>query len=223
MKKFYISVLLTLLALNINGQNYDGIDVSHYQGNIDWKEVSKDASIKFVYIKATEGSTYIDPKFDNNIMGAIKQGLNVGVYHYFSTKSSPEKQFKHFKSVVSKYKFTLVPMLDIEISLSKDYNKTTAIRNIRKFMSLVKKEFGVYPIIYGTQRSYNTVCSPHLNNYILYIGRYGKNEPQIITTTGLRHKYSIWQFSESGKISGINKPVDLCKFNKDTSLSDITL
>ena len=134
MKKFYISVLLALLTLNINGQNYDGIDVSHYQGNIDWKEVSKDASIKFVYIKATEGSTYIDPKFDNNIMGAIKQGLNVGVYHYFSTKSSPEKQFKHFKSVVSKYKFTLVPMLDIEISLSKDYNKTTAIRNIRKLL-----------------------------------------------------------------------------------------
>lgn len=223
MKKFYISVLFALFTLDISGQNYDGIDVSHYQGNIDWKEVSKDVSIKFVYIKATEGSTYIDPKFDNNIMGAIKQGLNVGVYHYFSTKSSPEKQFKHFKSVVSKYKFTLVPMLDIEISLSKDYNKTTAIRNIRKFMSLVKKEFGVYPIIYGTQRSYNTVCSPYLNNYILYIGRYGKNEPHILTTTGLKRKYSIWQFSESGKISGINKPVDLCKFNKDTSLSDITL
>ena len=223
MKRFILFSLFLITCVLVYSQEYVGIDVSHYQGKIDWGKVSQNKNIQFVYIKATEGSTYVDECFNYNVSMAIKNGMNVGVYHFFSTKSSPEKQFKHFKSVVSKYKFTLIPMLDIEISLSKNYSKTTAIKNIRKFMSLVKKEFGVYPIIYGTQRSYNTVCSPYLNNHILYIGRYGKNEPQIITTTGLRHRYSIWQFSETGKVQGISKPVDLCRFNKNTSLSDITL
>lgn len=204
-------------------QNYDGMDVSHHQGKISWEKVSKNSNIKFVYIKATEGSTYIDKQFEYNINHALKSKLNVGVYHYFSTKSSPENQFKHFDSVVAKYKFNLIPMLDIEIALSSSYNKATAIKNIKKFMQLVKDKYGKYPIIYGTQRSYNTICSPFLNNHILYIGRYGENEPQIITTSGLKHKYSIWQFSESGKISGISTKVDLCRFNKNTSLSDITL
>jgi len=217
---FIICILINVLGFS---QSYDGIDVSHHQGKIHWEKVSKDSNIKFVYIKATEGATYTDKQFEYNINNALKNKLNVGVYHYFSTKSSPEKQFKHFDSVVSMYKFNLIPMLDIEIALSSSYNKATAIKNIKKFMQLVKDKYGKYPIIYGTQRSYNTVCSPFLNNHILYIGRYGEKEPQIITASGLKHKYSIWQFSESGKVSGISTKVDLCRFNKNISLSDITL
>lgn len=223
MKKILILILFVLEANIVYSQKYDGIDVSHHQGLINWNEVSKDKNIKFVYIKATEGSTYIDSRFKENIEGAIANNINVGVYHYFSIKSSPEKQFRHFYSVVSKYKLNLVPMLDIEITLNSSYNKRTAIKNIRKFMQLVKDKYGVYPMIYGTQRSYNTVCSPYLNNHLLYIGRYGKNKPQIITTSGMKSIYTIWQFSESGKMSGIEGLVDLCKFNDNSSLSDIMI
>ena len=223
MKKIILIAISFLMCTFSDAQEYCGIDVSHHQGAIDWKKVSKNKNIQFVYIKATEGSTHTDSKFKENIEGALKNGLNVGVYHYFSTKSSPEKQFRHFYSTVSKYKFNLVPMLDIEITLSSSYNKRIALKNIRKFMQLVKDKYGIYPMIYGTQKSYNTVCSPHLNNHLLYIGRYGKNKPQIITTSGLKSIYTIWQFSESGKISGIEKPVDLCKFNSNNSLSDITI
>lgn len=66
------------------GQRYDGIDVSHHQGIIDWVAVAQDAAIQFVYIKATEGSTHLDSMYERNIREANLVGLNVGSYHYLS-------------------------------------------------------------------------------------------------------------------------------------------
>ena len=79
--------------------------------------------------------------------------------------------------------------------------------------------FGVSPMIYGTQRSYNTYCAPKYNNYHLYIGRYGKNDPQIIG----KGTYTIWQYTEKANVNGIPKLVDMCRFNKKYGLKDILL
>ena len=142
-----------------------GIDVSHHQGDINWNKVAKEP-IGFVYIKATEGETYVDSKFKKNIVGAKKVGLPVGVYHYFRMTSGAHKQFKNFYNTVKKYKIDLIPMVDVETS---DDKSTKVLQDsLDVFISLVKAKFGVSPMIYGTQRSYNTYCAPKYNNYHIY-------------------------------------------------------
>ena len=196
---------------------YDGIDISHHQGKIDWSMVAKNTSIQYVYIKATEGKTYTDPLYRKNHNGAKKHNMRVGAMHYLRGTSGAKEQFEHFKSIVPKGSIDLIPMLDVE-NLDK-WTKVQAQDSILVWINLCKAYYGKAPIIYDTQRSYNTYCAPKFNKYHLYIGRYGKTPPQI---TG-KGTYSIWQFSETGKIAGIVKPVDLSRFNKGKSIKDLKL
>ena len=193
-----------------------GIDVSHHQGDIDWQTVSKE-KILFVYIKATEGKTYTDPKFHQNIEGAQKAGLKVGAYHFFRMTSGAREQFNHFYSQVGKYKLDLIPMIDVEKDDGKP--KSQLQDSLDVFIKLVTQKYGKKPMIYGTQRSYNKYCAPKYNNLHLYIGRYGPNAPEIKG----EGSYTIWQYSENGKINGIPKAVDLCRFRKGYGVKDIKL
>ena len=144
-----------------------GVDVARYQGDIDWNKVPKD-NILFVYVKATEGKTYIDPTFHRSMKGAKKAGFKVGAYHFFRMTSGAREQFEHFQSQVGKYKMDLIPMIDVETSDGKPVKQLQDSLDV--FISLVKKNYGVMPMIYGTQRSYNTYCAPKYNNLHLYIG-----------------------------------------------------
>lgn len=195
-----------------------GIDVARYQGDIDWQKVSKE-KILFVYIKATEGKTYTDPKFHQNIKGAQKTGLKVGAYHFFRMTSGAREQFNHFYSQVGKYKLDLIPMIDVEVP-SKEVKSIKQVQDsLDVFIKLVTQKYGKKPMIYGTQRSYNTYCAPKYNNLHLYIGRYGPNAPEIEG----EGSYTIWQYSENGKINGILKAVDLCRFRIGYGVKDIKL
>ena len=195
-----------------------GIDVARYQGDIDWQTVSKE-KILFVYIKATEGKTYTDPKFHQNIKGAQKAGLKVGVYHFFRMTSGAREQFNHFYSQVGKYKLDLIPMIDVEVP-SKEVKSIKQVQDsLDVFINLVMQKYGKKPMIYGTQRSYNTYCAPKYNNLHLYIGRYNTKGPEI----NGKGSYTIWQYSEHGKINGIPKAVDLCRFRKGYGVKDIKL
>ena len=216
-KWFYIMILFTTVALcPSRAQEVRGIDVSHHQKQINWNLVSKD-NISFVYVKATEGKTYKDPRFDENIKGALKVGLPVGAYHYFRMTSGAREQFYNFRKALKNYTCQLIPMVDVETS---DGRSVRELRDsLDVFISLIKAEYGCAPMIYGTQRSYNTYCAPRYNGYHLYIGRYGANEP-VIKGKGT---YSIWQYTESGKVKGIHASVDICKFNPKYTLSNIRM
>ena len=192
-------------------QEYQGIDVSHHQGLIDWKKVATDKNIQFVYIKATEGATYIDETYTKNIKGARENGIKAGSYHYLKNSSSIQEQFENFKNVVDKDLQDLLPMVDIEEEVEKD--------SIKLFCQLIKDYYGKSPVIYGTNQSYNKYCAPYFNNYYLLIGRYGDAAPKI---KGKGH-YSIWQFSDKGKVPGIEIAVDLDRFHPDFELSMIYL
>ena len=72
-----------------------GVDVSHYQGEIDWSVLSEN-DIEFAYIKATEGSTYVDDCFEYNFNSALDTDLFVGAYHFFSLESDGTLQAGHF-------------------------------------------------------------------------------------------------------------------------------
>ncbi len=195
----------------------EGIDVSHHNGKIDWQTVAAEyPQIQFVYVKASEGANYKDPDFKANINGAREAGYKVGAYHYFRMTSNVNKQFITFTKLLDKNRTTLIPMVDVETSDGKPVKEFQD--SLRKFLVLLERKYGTRPMIYGTNRSYNELCGTAFDGqYLLYIGRYGKNAPVV---KGRSH-YTIWQYSEQGKLNGIPKPTDLCRFHPGCSLKDI--
>jgi len=196
---------------------YDGIDISSYQGYIDWNKVSSDKNIRFVYIKATEGATYHSPHYAHNLSQARRNGMLVGSYHYLTSSSSINDQFKNFSTFALKPVQDLVPMLDVEVRGT--WSRSQLIDSVDKFCQLVKDLYGVQPMIYSTMEFYNKNLTPHFNKHLLYIGRYSAEPPEI----NWEGQYTIWQFSETGIIPGIDAYVDLCHFHKDNWVQDIIL
>ena len=193
-----------------------GIDVSHHQGNIDWEKVKESCpDLKFVYIKATEGKSHVDPRFRANAKGASIVGYKVGAYHYFRMTSSAHAQFANFKKQMDAVHLDLLPMVDVETNDRKPRKQFQD--SLKVFLDLLEKEYGKKPVIYGTQRSYNSYCAPEFNDFPLYIGKYSTSKPIVI---GPSH-YSIWQFSETGIIPGIPTYVDLCKTHPDFQIEHI--
>lgn len=185
-----------------------GIDVSHHQGDIDWEMVRKaKPELAFVYVKCSEGRDYVDPKFVANAIGAATVGYRIGAYHFFRMTSSAHEQFINFKTQMDKVHIDLIPMVDVERNDGRSRKELQD--SLKVLLDLLEDAYGKRPMIYGTNRSYNELCAPEFNYYPLYIGRYGKNKPVI---TGPSH-YTIWQYSESARIPGIPKPVDICRFH----------
>ena len=211
-----VGVLLTVIPLfaQDNKKESFGIDVSHHNGKINWKQVP---DVEFVYIKATEGATYADPMYQQNIEGARAKKLRVGAYHYFRTTSSVQKQFENYKQHVKKSDIDLIPMVDVE-----ECKKWSAVQfqdSLMRFIQLVKSHYGKTPMIYSVNTFYNRYCAPRFNNYHLMIGRYGINEPVIKG----RGTYTIWQKSQAGKLPGIPKNVDIGIFREGVQIDDILL
>ena len=173
--------------------------------------------LAFVYVKCTEGKTYVDPKFLKNAKEAAKQGYRVGGYHYFRMTSGAHEQFENFRKHLSEISFNLRPMVDVETDDGKP--KHVLQDSLQVFLDLLEKEYGVKPMIYGTNGSFNEYCAPNFNRYPMYIGRYGPNKPIV---TGLSH-YTIWQYSEKGHIEGCAKPVDLCRFHPKCGIENIIM
>lgn len=195
-----------------------GIDVSHHNGVIDWAKVAKDTNIVFVYIKATTGATHIDDCYKKHITEARKNGLKVGSYHFLTSYSSAHAQFENFKKQVKRSEQDLIPMVDVEAELGK-WTRKQVQDSLLVFMRLCKSYYGKYPLVYGSQTSYNTYCAPRFNKFHLMIANYNGKAPVI---SGAGH-YSIWQYTENGKVAGINHPVDKSRFHKEYSVRNILL
>ncbi len=212
-----ITFIIISLCINVYAQTYRGIDVSHHQGIIDWPKVHTDSAITFVYIKATTGSTGIDSCYVRNVKGARKAGIKVGSYHYLTSKSSVRTQFANFAKMARKEWQDLIPMVDVENMRGWSHDQVQD--SLLVFCQLIKEHYGKAPMIYGTNRSYNTYCAPDFNKYHIMIGRYGSLPPVI---KGKGH-YSIWQYSEKGTVPGISRYVDLDTFHPDYSIEDFCL
>lgn len=196
---------------------YDGIDISSHQGDIDWDKVSQDKNIRFVYIKATEGASYRSPHYSRNITLAKSHGILVGSYHYLRTTSTMRAQFNNFLQVATVSSQDLIPMIDVEELGS--WSRKQIIDSVKVFAALITQRYGVKPMIYSTMAFYNRNLAPHFNKYPLYIGRYSATQPSI----AWNGYYTIWQFSETGIIPGIDAYVDLCHYRDDAWLDEIAM
>lgn len=202
-----------------NMRKYDGIDVSHHQGRIDWREVARDKRIKFVYIKATQGTTITDSRYDYNLREARRHGLKCGSYHFLSSQTPIRRQFRHFKSVVRKGRQDLIPMVDVEREGVRGWTDRQVKDSLALFCRLVKAHYGKSPLIYTQYKFYNSHLSPRFDRYFLFLGKYSWPQPRIKG----RSRHNIWQYSDRGRIRGIKGHVDLNRFMSGTRLRDIML
>ena len=188
-----------------------GIDVSKFQGTIDWRKVAKTKKVKFVYIRATEGTSIKDPKYKSNVDSASKAGLLVGSYHVYSSKTTAYQQFANFKSVVVKKKQDLIPVLDIE----GHHSGRLDMARVNKLLDLMEKEYGTKPMIYTSEKVYNEhFTGKRYRSYHIFIANY-HGTPTV--------RYTLWQHTQTGRIGGIKGDVDLSKFHKKHSLYDILM
>lgn len=205
-------LLLALLPMMMSAQvRTRGIDVSKYQGNINWTKVAKDSTIKFVYVKATEGTTIQDPMYRTNITKAKKAGLLVGSYHLYSSKTTAYQQMANIRKVVKKSEQDLVPVLDIE----GHHSGRLYMERVDKLLELMEKEYGVKPIIYTSEKLYKThFATKKYSKYHIFIANY-RGYPST--------RFTLWQYTERGHCNGISGYVDFNRLHRNHSLSDIKM
>ena len=194
---------------------YDGIDVSNYQKDINWEATAKDKNIKYVYIKATEGASHKQHRYRRNLENARKHGIKVGSYHFMRTSSSIQSQFNNFISLVKREEQDLVPLLDVETRAGWTIKQLQD--SVLKFVRMLERHYGCKPMIYTSSSYFNDYLGEKFAGYPLFIARYSKTEP----TVNFGAKWILWQFSDRGRIEGIDAMVDLSRFNKGCSVDDI--
>jgi lysozyme len=195
---------------------YHGIDVSNHQGVIDWKKVASDENVQFVYIKATEGATYVSPTFEKNIREARKAGMKVGCYHFLRASSYIRDQVANFTNFCRTHEQDLAPLIDIEVKGS--WKAENVSDSVKLFADLLEEHYGVRPIIYTGTNFFNRYLTKDFSEgYELFIAKYSDDQPVL----GNGVQYTLWQFTDCGEVSGIRTDVDQSRFNEGKSLNDI--
>ncbi len=175
-----------------------GIDVSSYQGDIDW-EVLSSQDISFAFIKATEGSSYVDPYFENNWQNAADTNLRIGAYHFFSFESSGEKQADLFCSTVTPVDNMLPPVIDVEFygrfESEKDLNVSEVKHELRVLVDLISAKYGMKPIIYASNESFEAIVKNDFDDCDLWFRSVYTSLPNEIDAV-------FWQFSNRHRLDG---------------------
>ena len=196
-----------------------GIDVSHYQGRINWEVVDQQHNVHYVYIKATEGVKTIDDRYEYNFRECKRVGLKVGSYLFFRPHLSARAQFDLFCSVVDTKSQDLLPLIDAEAI--KGVSIPVFQQRLLELCSLFEKEYGVKPLIYTGRNFYNRNIhgNPRLSEYKYFIASDSLDEPEL----NGNDDYLLWQYSATGRVSGIRGDVDMSRFVGKHHLSEILI
>lgn len=185
-----------------------GIDVSNYNGDINWSLV-KDYGIECAYIKATEGTTYQDPYLNTHYNGAKSAGLLTGFYHFLVGSSAPEIQAENFYNCIKDKENNMLPCLDLEHSKNEPHNfMDYALRFIERFKALS----GMNICIYACPSFIEEKLDKRLIQYPLWCAHYGVDRPGFTKVWG--SSYAGHQYTEKGSVSGISGNVDMNNFNE---------
>ncbi|MBQ9209734.1 MAG: Ig-like domain-containing protein [Oscillospiraceae bacterium] len=191
-----------------------GIDVSKWNGDINWKKVKASGKADFVMIRASYGSEDTDPKLDANVSGAESVGIPYGFYHYTyaRTTAQAKQEAKYFLNAIKGYDPTYPIVLDIEEEFYKSMDRETVTDIVKTFMNAFEKA-GYYAMIYSYSRFFDScVYMDELTDYDVWVACWGDKE-KLAESYG--YYYGMWQYSETGKIAGIEEYVDLNYAYKD--------
>lgn len=230
-KSLKILMLLTILSIYcIGGASYvvkamepssdiiyQGIDVSAYQGDIDYLEV-KNSGIEVVYIKASEGTYLEDPYFRTNYNNAKANNLKVGFYHFVRARNEEEaiEEAEYFTKVISGTNPDCRLAMDFEVfgDLTKEKINNISMAFLKKVEEITEKECVVYSDASNAQNIFSTELA---SKYPLWIAEYGPETP---TDVGTWKTWVGFQYTDNGVVSGINGNVDMDKFTSDIFLEN---
>ena len=205
-----------IIILNgIASYQYDikGVDVSSYQGEIDWSVLSSQ-KISFAFIKATEGSSFVDEYFAYNFQEAQKTSLSVGAYHFFSYDSEGKTQAENFINTVVPFEGMLPPVIDLEFYGDKEKNppaRADVEKQLKVMLVLLEEHYNQKPIIYATEKSYELYLSNDYKEYDIWI-RNVFSKPKLYD----ERSWTFWQYTNRKKLKGYNgteKYIDVNVFN----------
>ena len=193
------------------GFEIHGIDISHYQGKIDWEQLKnamiKGCPVRFVIIKSTEGSSRLDENFRENFNQARDFGFIRGVYHFWSNKSTAREQAYYFLDQVHLTVGDLPPVLDIEHKPA-DKSVEDFQRDVLTWLHIVEDKYHVKPIIYTYYKFKEQYLSaPVFEDYPYWIAHYYVDKVQY------KGKWKFWQHTDVGKLPGIKGYVDFNIYN----------
>ena len=186
------------------GYSVHGIDVSAYQGTINWPEVARNR-VRFAFIKASEGATLRDPRFARNWREARAAGVLCGAYHYFQPNRGGQIQADLFARTVPLAPGDLPPVLDVEASNFHDV--AVLRREVARWLRLVEAHYGVRPILYSNHSFYKRHLAGHFDDYPLWLAHYEVERPTLPAS-----KWIIWQHSDESHVPGIRGVVDFNVF-----------
>ena len=226
-KLFFKTIFLLIVILSIcmpsfaflqsDDKLYEGIDVSEWQGEIDFEEVAR-SGIEVVYIRVSEGTNYIDPYFKENYNEAKENGIKVGFYHFLTAtnveKAREEAEF--FVSNIKKLKPDCRLAMDFEVfnGLGVDEINDISREFLETVESLSGKKCGIYSDAYNAKRVFSKELA---RNYPIWVADYFVKEPED------NGKWEVWvgfQYTDRGRINGIKGNVDRDYFTEGIFLAD---
>ena len=213
----FMNIPSTYAISSISDPIYQGIDVSNWQGYIDYARV-KNSGIEVVYIKASQGSNIKDAYFDLNYENAKRNGLKVGFYHFLTATNieEAEREARFFSSVISGKVPDCRLVLDYEVFGGVSVTEINEIAKafLETTKRLTNKEVMIYSDLFNSQSVFSKELA---NEYPLWIADYTTRE--ILERARSNWNGWIgWQYTDRGRISGINGSVDRDIYTKEIFL-----
>lgn len=198
---------------NSSGQMLEGIDVAAYQPNTDWHTVKEHGDKSFVIVKATEGYHWTNPFFASDWNSLRIKGFVRGAYHYFRALQDPMSQVDHFLNVAPTEVNDLPPVVDVESTFNTSATRDQWVDGLRTWLTLVEQHTHRRPMIYSRANMLDLLDPPaDFRCYPLWVAHYTDaarpNMPAL-----WEDNWVFWQYSEHGRVPGVNAEVDLNRFN----------
>ncbi len=203
------------------GPTVKGIDVSKWQGTIDWARVAGDG-VKFAFIRVGDGPTYVDEKFAYNWSHARSNGIKRGAYQFFRSDADPIVQADLLLRTMGHLQAgDLPPVIDVEST--DGVSNATRARKVRQWLEHVEAALGVKPLIYTGGYFWDDNVAVDLSTYPLWHAGYtGGTCPS--TLSRYWSHWTVWQWTSSGSVAGISGRVDMNRFNGTmTQLNELGL
>lgn len=192
-----------------------GVDVSHWQSDIDWKTLRKQGA-NFAFIKATEGGLHVDKRFKQNWDGAKAAGIPVGAYHFMYWCRNAEEQAKWFIQNVPKVKGALPPVLDVEWHGNRKtcphkISRARVLEKMNVWLDIVERYYGVKAIIYTAPDFYDDNLKGQFKDHSFWLRSVAAHPKERYPN----RDFAFWQYSGTGKSKGVSTHIDLNVFNGD--------
>ena len=202
-----------------------GVDVSAYQRSISWKAI-KNAGVEFGFVKATEGTGYVNPTYERHREGARRHGIPIGAYHFArpDADDGPLAEADFFLDVAAPQTGDLLPVLDFE---HRGLGPRKLARWAKDWLKRVEKRIGQPPILYTYSSFWTSTVenATGLSRYPLWLANYGANDGTVhpVRSVGDWPGVAVHQYTSKGRIHGYDGPLDFNRLMRGRTLDELRL